>query len=210
MTRSPNRSRRARTSGSRLSSAAGSGARKAASAPGSTAWSGRRRPPPAARRRPRGARRPPRQSGRHGRRESRPADPRQRRPRQHLRQRLAHRGERSAAPAPTAAPGRRAAPPTRPKPGRRGIGLGRHAGAEAGQSIERGRQGRRVGRRVRIEEEGLRGQPVRRPERHPGPDAQLERRPARVQDRAVRPRPAAQDHRLRLRMARRPCCGPGG
>jgi hypothetical protein len=39
-----------------------------------------------------------------------------------------------------------------PKPRRRRFRLGRHAGAEAGQSIERRLQGRGIGRRIRVEE----------------------------------------------------------
>src|SRR5450759_5176648 len=39
---------------------------------------------------------------------------------------------------------------------------------------------------------------MRRPERHPRPDAQLQCRPARVQYRTVRPRPATQNDRPRL------------
>ena len=148
----------------------------------------------------------PRQYGRYRGREPRPADSRQRRPRQDPRQSLSHPAneQRLRSPQPVEAVKLDLDPP---EARRHSIGLGRHAGAEAGQAIERRLQGCSTGRRIRVEEDGLWGQPMGRPERHPGPDAQLERTAARVQDRAVRPRPAAKNDRRDLEWIGGPAAG---
>ena len=113
-----------------------------------------------------------RQHCRHGGREPRPADSGQRRPRQDLRKCLLNPSNH-----------RRLGPPQplqpielnldSPETRHRRVCLGRNAGAEAGQSIERRLQGRRFGRRVRIEEEGLGREPMGRPKRHLDSNAQF-------------------------------------
>ena len=67
--------------------------------------------------------------------------------------------------------------------------------AEGGQRLERALHRGRVRLGVRVEEGRLRDEPVRRPQGHPPPDAELAGRRARVEDRPVRPGLAAEDER---------------
>jgi hypothetical protein len=68
-------------------------------------------------------------------------------------------------------------------------------GAERRERLEGGLDGPRVRIRLRVEEAGLRRQPVRGPERDPAPDPERSGGSARVEDRPVRPRLSAEDDR---------------
>ena len=144
--------------------------------------------------------------GRHGSHEPRPANPRQRRARQSLRQRIADpaHDERLRSPQPLQAVELHLNPA---EAVRHRVRFGCHARAEPGQSIESLSERRAISRRIGIEEPSFGDEPVGRPERHPQPDPKLESRPARVEDRTARPRFAAQHDRLLRRWEGGPAVG---
>ena len=69
--------------------------------------------------------------------------------------------------------------------------------AERREPLERGLEVGSISLRLGVEERRFRRQPVRRPERHPAPDAERPRGGVRVEDGPVRPRLPAEDDRPR-------------
>jgi hypothetical protein len=82
----------------------------------------------------------------------------------------------------------------------RGVSRIRYAGearAENGERLEGGLDRGKIRIRLRIEERGLRREPVGAPQRHAPPDPEGARRPVGVDHRPVGPRLAAEHHRAR-------------